>query len=167
MVEKILKGNRYLCISPLVFEGIHLFRKGKIYECTQNDILQNEVGGMCLIKDKCPIIKLFELVDVNTPIGITWSHATSTANNIYSSEINSVQSDAPKNNPIHPQHYQSYSLETIDMMEKIWGAEKTAIFCELNAFKYRQRLGNKDDFEQDLKKEKYYLDKAKELRAKL
>ncbi len=34
----------------------------------------------------------------------------------------------------------------------------------MNAFKYRMRLGLKDDFVQDFKKEKWYLDKAKELK---
>lgn len=68
------------------------------------------------------------------------------------------------NDPINPNHYKSYSVETIDMMIAIYGKEKTAIHCELTAFKYRQRLGKKDSLEQDLAKEKWYLDKAKELR---
>lgn len=66
--------------------------------------------------------------------------------------------------PINPSHYKSYSVETIDMMIAIYGKEKVAIHCELTAFKYRQRLGKKDSLEQDLAKEKWYLDKAKELR---
>ena len=69
-----------------------------------------------------------------------------------------------KKDPINPDHYKSYSVETIDMMIAIYGKEKTAIHCELTAFKYRQRLGKKDSIEQDLEKEKWYLDKAKELR---
>ena len=65
----------------------------------------------------------------------------------------------------HPKHYTSYEYETIDMMRKIYGDEKTAIFCELNAFKYRMRMGTKpgNSFEQDFKKEQWYLKKKQEL----
>lgn len=65
-----------------------------------------------------------------------------------------------------PKHYNNYSVEVIDMMVSIWGVEKTISFCEMNAFKYRMRVGTKPDnsIEQDLKKEKWYLDKANELR---
>lgn len=67
----------------------------------------------------------------------------------------------------HPAHYNSYSMECIDMMAMIWGAEATALWCEMTAFKYRMRLGNKPDnpVEQDLAKEAWYLANAKELRT--
>lgn len=65
-----------------------------------------------------------------------------------------------------PAHYNTYPIECINMMSAIWGREKTAIFCEMNAFKYRMRLGHKDDILQDLAKEKWYLDKAKEFKSK-
>lgn len=69
----------------------------------------------------------------------------------------------------HPSHYNNYSKEVIDMMENIWGIENLITFCEMNAFKYRMRMGTKPDnsIEQDLKKEKWYLNKAKELKQKL
>ena len=63
----------------------------------------------------------------------------------------------------HPKHYNSYPIEVIDMMVAIFGKEKTIDFCLLNAFKYRMRLGVKDDVEQDLAKEQWYLNKANEL----
>ena len=68
----------------------------------------------------------------------------------------------------HPKHYNHYSMEVIDMMEKIWGAENTALWCEMTAFKYRMRMGTKPEnpVDQDIKKENWYLDKAKELRNK-
>ena len=66
----------------------------------------------------------------------------------------------------HPKHYNKYSIEVIDMMERIWGTEATRIFCEMNAFKYRMRLGLKDDVNIDIKKEEWYLKKAKELKNK-
>lgn len=66
----------------------------------------------------------------------------------------------------HPTHYNNYSMEVIDMMVKLWGPENTATFCEMNAYKYRMRLGLKPEnpIDQDLKKEKWYLDKAKSIR---
>lgn len=63
----------------------------------------------------------------------------------------------------HPKHYNQYPVEVIDMMIRIWGEEATRTFCILNAFKYRMRVGHKDDAQSDLAKEKWYLDKAKEL----
>ncbi len=64
----------------------------------------------------------------------------------------------------HPKHYNSYPIEVIDMMLLIWGREKTIDFCIMNAFKYRMRAGHKDKIEQDLEKEKWYLNKANELK---
>lgn len=66
----------------------------------------------------------------------------------------------------HPSHYNTYPMETISMMVAIWGKERVADWCEITAFKYRMRMGTKPDnsIEQDLKKEQWYLNKAKELR---
>ena len=64
---------------------------------------------------------------------------------------------------INPIHYKQYHMEVIEMMVKIWGREKVADYCMMNAFKYRMRAGNKDDVSQDLAKEQWYLNKAKEL----
>lgn len=63
-----------------------------------------------------------------------------------------------------PAHYNDYSVEVIDMMVDIWGLEAVAKFCEINAFKYRMRLGLKtDNIAEDLKKERWYLNKQEEL----
>lgn len=67
----------------------------------------------------------------------------------------------------HPEHYNTYSMEVIDMMVKIWGPEATATWCEMTAFKYRMRMGTKpgdNSMDQELEKERWYLEKAKELR---
>ena len=66
----------------------------------------------------------------------------------------------------HPKHYNQYPIEVIDMMLEIFGREETINFCYMNAFKYRMRLGHKDNPEQDLQKEQWYLDKASELNLK-
>ncbi len=69
----------------------------------------------------------------------------------------------------HPSHYNNYDIEVIDMMEKIWGPACVLVFCQLNAFKYRMRMGTKPggSLEEDLRKEHWYLKKAAELKEKL
>lgn len=69
----------------------------------------------------------------------------------------------------HPTHYNNYNIEVIDMMEKIWGTPATLCFCQLNAFKYRMRMGTKPggSLEEDLRKEQWYLQKTDELKKKL
>ncbi len=64
---------------------------------------------------------------------------------------------------IRPQYYKLYPIETIDMMVSIFGKEKVANFCLVNAMKYRLRLGFKDSIEDELKKEQFYLKKYREL----
>ena len=66
----------------------------------------------------------------------------------------------------HPQHYNQWSMEVIDMMQKIYGLENTAIFCEMNAFKYAMRMGFKptDNIQQDINKRNWYLNKANEIK---
>ena len=63
----------------------------------------------------------------------------------------------------HPKHYNDYPIEVIDMMIKIWGPEKVSDFCTLNAFKYRMRAGKKGPIETDFNKERWYMQKSKEL----
>ena len=67
---------------------------------------------------------------------------------------------------INPQHYKNYSMEVINMMLSIFGKEAVIKYCEITAFKYRMRMGTKPNnpIEQDLAKEKWYLDKANELK---
>lgn len=65
---------------------------------------------------------------------------------------------------INPAHYKQYPIEVIDMMLRIFGKEATINYCLMTAFKYRMRLGHKDAVEQELAKEKWYLDKVEELK---
>ena len=69
----------------------------------------------------------------------------------------------------HPSHYNQYDIEVIDMIIKIWGPEAAALWCDITAFKYRMRMGAKPDnsIEQDIKKEQWYLNKAKEIKENL
>lgn len=68
---------------------------------------------------------------------------------------------------INPDHYKKWSKEVIDMMIAIWGTTKVAIHCEMCAFKYRMRLGDKPNqpAERDLEKARWYENKAKELKS--
>lgn len=71
--------------------------------------------------------------------------------------VNRINPPGPVNQPDnvnHPSHYAQYPLEVIEMMVRIWGKEKVATFCEINAFKYRMRAGHKDNVEQDWEKKR-------------
>jgi Protein of unknwon function (DUF3310) len=70
---------------------------------------------------------------------------------------------------INPSHYKKFSVEVIDMMVAIWGKEITAMHCEMCAFKYRMRMGEKPDqpIERDIAKVNWYLAKAAELRKQM
>ena len=67
---------------------------------------------------------------------------------------------------VNPQHYKKMSVETWEMMVSIWGAEKYMAHCEMSAFGYRMRLGEKPDqpVERDLEKARWYEDMAKRIK---
>lgn len=99
-------------------------------------------------------------------------------NNTNGTLLSTITNNTDNNNTVtndnyeqvnHPSHYNNYGKEVIDMMESIWGTEKLIAFCEMNAFKYRMRMGTKPDnpIQQDIEKEKWYLNKAKQLKNKL
>lgn len=80
----------------------------------------------------------------------------------------STKEESKKEMVNHPLHYQGLevngtSVECIDAMEGLKGWYNTAIFCELNAFKYNWRVGEKDMIPQELGKIAWYGNKAKEL----
>ena len=63
-----------------------------------------------------------------------------------------------------PPHYcREGAMECIDEMVMIFGTYETAIFCKLNAYKYRYRAGSKGSAEEDMKKSDWYMKKYKEL----
>lgn len=88
-------------------------------------------------------------------------------------EVNNMENNNTKCNKHyeevnHPDHYNVYDVEVVEMMERIFGIEETMSWCKLNAFKYRMRAGEKptSTVEKDLKKEKWCLNKYKELKSK-
>ena len=62
----------------------------------------------------------------------------------------------------HPPHYETDGIECIDAMLITQGKEAVQSFCICNAFKYLLRHKRKNGAE-DLKKARWYLDKAIEL----
>ena len=60
----------------------------------------------------------------------------------------------------HPNHYNVYDVEVLDMMAAIWGNEAVALWCKMTAFKYRMRMGYKKgvDIDFDFKKEQECLE---------
>ena len=69
---------------------------------------------------------------------------------------------------INPEHYvQDDGRQTWEHMVDKWGEEKTALWCEMTAFKYQDRIGRKpgEDEEREKNKIKWYEDKAEELRT--
>ena len=90
-------------------------------------------------------------------------------NSMNTEATNTETNNSGYENVNHPNHYNNYDVEVIDMMERIWGPEKTAIFCELNAFKYRMRMGTKptSPISEDLEKEIWYLNKMKALKNQI
>lgn len=79
--------------------------------------------------------------------------------------LNNTQYDSVNS----PKHYNIYDTEVVKMMELIFGPEKTANWAQLNAFKYRMRMGLKPTapMEEDFKKEQKCLKIYDELKKKL
>ena len=60
-----------------------------------------------------------------------------------------------KENINHPSHYNSGKYETIDIIDSAGHAEG---FCMGNAIKYLMRSKHKENYLEDLKKARWYLD---------
>ena len=73
----------------------------------------------------------------------------------------------PKEMVNHPFHYKNGKYEAIDTMLDVFGKDKVADFCELNAFKYLWRADNKGTDIQDKKKAIWYLNKYIELKGEV
>lgn len=65
---------------------------------------------------------------------------------------------------VNPSHYKTFNKQPWEMMIDIWGEEAFALHCEMTAFKYRMRMGYKEDndIEDELGKAMWYEEKAKE-----
>lgn len=85
-------------------------------------------------------------------------------NKIYRKELKTPDILSATEQVNHPNHYNDYDIEVIEMMRRIWGDQAVVQFAQMNAFKYRMRAGHKDDIDQELAKERWYLDYANTLK---
>ena len=69
----------------------------------------------------------------------------------------------------HPNHYNRYSIEAVEMARRIWGDDAMKTAAEITAFFYRMRMGLKPDnsVEQELAKETFWLNYAKKIEENL
>lgn len=67
---------------------------------------------------------------------------------------------------VNPSHYKKFGKETYEMMIDIWGKEAYIKHCEMCAFKYKLRAGEKPDqpVDRDLDKANWYLEMANKLK---
>lgn len=69
----------------------------------------------------------------------------------------------------HPDHYNKPGeKETWEKMCDIWGPEKCALWCEMTAYKYADRIGSKpgEDVQREANKIKVYMAKAEEFKIR-
>lgn len=127
-------------------------KKGDRFRCVK-DLGEFYTYGMIYEskQDKC-------ITDNHKNEGHFWINLTDLDGNICFERV------TEGSDKINPSHYKAYDIESIEMMIRIWGKEEAAIFCKLNAFKYRLRMGMKDDIQIEIEKESKYLAKWKELR---
>lgn len=67
---------------------------------------------------------------------------------------------------INPSHYvQEDGRQTWERMLDMWTTEQVALWCEMTAFKYKERIGKKpnESSDREMKKIQWYENKAKEL----
>lgn len=106
--------------------------------------------------------------DENIAKGLDMALSVISKNHFTVNSSDNFKKDISSNEIDHPAYYNNYNVEVIEMMTRIYGVESTSIFCELNAFKYRMRMGAKPEnpIEIDLQKEQWYLNKKLELTQK-
>ncbi len=86
--------------------------------------------------------------------------------NYIKASATSTKEDLQKEMVNHPSHYKNGNIECIEAMIDVFGKDKVAAFCELNAFKYQWRANNKGTDIQDKKKAVWYLNKYIKLNKK-
>lgn len=135
-----------------------IIKKGDKFECIKDVIMDNNPKDIAYTSGKNYISELDECItDDQNKVNHYWSNEESEQYFI----------KLPKNKKEmvnHPSHYKNNKYECIDVMLDIFGKDKTAAFCELNAFKYLWRANNKGTDIQDKKKAEWYINKYIELK---
>lgn len=135
-----------------------IIKKGDKFECIKDVMMDNNPKDIAYTSGKIYISELDECItDDQNKVDHYWSNEESEQYFI----------KLPKNKKEmvnHPSHYKNNKYECIDVMLDIFGKDKTAAFCELNAFKYLWRANNKGTDIQDKKKAEWYINKYIELK---
>ena len=135
-----------------------IIKKGDKFECIKDVIMDNNPKDIAYTSGKIYISELDGFItDDQNKVNHYWSNEESEQYFI----------KLPKNKKEmvnHPSHYKNNKYECIDVMLDIFGKDKTAAFCELNAFKYLWRANNKGTDIQDKKKAEWYINKYIELK---
>lgn len=135
-----------------------IIKKGDKFECIKDVIMDNNPKDIAYTSGKIYISELDgSITDDQNKVNHYWSNEESEQYFI----------KLPKNKKEmvnHPSHYKNNKYECIDVMLDIFGKDKTAAFCELNAFKYLWRANNKGTDIQDKKKAEWYINKYIELK---
>ena len=135
-----------------------IIKKGDKFECIKDVIMDNNPKDIAYTSGKIYISELDECItDDQNKVNHYWSNEES--------EQYFIKLPKSKKEMVnHPSHYKNNKYECIDVMLDIFGKDKTAAFCELNAFKYLWRANNKGTDIQDKKKAEWYINKYIELK---
>ncbi len=135
-----------------------IIKKGDKFECIKDVIMDNNPKDIAYTSGKIYISELDGYItDDQNKVDHHWSNEES--------EQYFIKLPKSKKEMVnHPSHYKNNKYECIDVMLDIFGKDKTAAFCELNAFKYLWRANNKGTDIQDKKKAEWYINKYIELK---
>ena len=135
-----------------------IIKKRNKFECIKDVIMDNNPKDIAYTSGKIYISELDECItDDQNKVNHYWSNEES--------EQYFIKLPKSKKEMVnHPSHYKNNKYECIDVMLDIFGKDKTAAFCELNAFKYLWRANNKGTDIQDKKKAEWYINKYIELK---
>lgn len=135
-----------------------IIKKGDKFKCIKDVIMDNDPNDIAYTKGKIYISERDECITDNKDYVSHYWNNKSEQYFIKLSEKEMVN---------HPSHYKNGKYEAIDIMIDVFGKDKVANFCELNAFKYLWRANNKGTNIQDKKKAIWYLNKYIELKKEV
>lgn len=145
----IKKGDKFKCIKDVIMDDDPddiAYYKDKIYTCEKDECITDEQGRINHVWEEDSYIE---------------------GNTIKDYFIKLPKESKPQKEMVnHPEHYHNGKFECIEVMLDVFGKDKVADFCELNAFKYLWRADNKGTDIQDKKKAIWYLNKYIELKEK-
>ena len=135
-----------------------IIKKGDKFKCIKDVIMDNDPNDIAYTKGKIYISERDKCITDNKDYVSHYWNNKSEQFFIKLSEKEMVN---------HPSHYKNGKYEAIDIMIDVFGKDKVANFCELNAFKYLWRANNKGTDIQDKKKAIWYLNKYIELKKEV